>query len=68
MTLCGPEGQRTVPLKSIFTGRMRLSPGELIVQAHVPAWALNARHFHIKKTTNEKIDYPPGERDGPVEG
>lgn len=58
ITLFGPEGARTVPLHSVFDGRMRLRPGELAVQLHVPAWALPARHFHIKKTTHEKIDYP----------
>lgn len=58
ITLFGLEGERTVPLQSVFDGRMRLEPGEFIVQLHVPVWALSARHFHIKKTTNEKIDYP----------
>ncbi len=57
-TLFGPQGARTVPFQSIFDGRIRLRPGELIVAVHLPVWALSARHFHIKKTTNEKIDYP----------
>jgi CO/xanthine dehydrogenase FAD-binding subunit len=30
----------------------------MIVQVHIPVWALSARHSHVKKTTNEKIDYP----------
>ena len=25
---------------------------------HIPVWALKARHFHIKHTAQEKIDYP----------
>ncbi len=58
VTLVGPEGERVVAFQGVFDGRMRLRPGELLVQAHVPAWALCARHFHIKRTTNEKIDYP----------
>ena len=58
ITLIGPEGQRTLPFKSVFSGRMQLEPGELIVQVHVPEWALYARFAHIKRTTNEKIDYP----------
>ena len=57
-TLFGPMGVRTVPFQSVFDGRMRLRPGELIVAVHLPVWALSARHFHIKKTANEKIDYP----------
>lgn len=58
VTLFGLEGERIAPFRSMFDERMRLNPGEMVVQAHVPAWALCARHFHIKKTTNEKIDYP----------
>lgn len=52
------SGERTVPFQSVFDGRMRLSPGEMIVELTVPLWALSARHAHIKKTANEKIDYP----------
>lgn len=58
VTLFGPEGERQVPLAKVFQGRMQLLPGELLVRVHAPAWALAARHTHIKKTTNEKIDYP----------
>lgn len=58
VTVQGPEGQRTVPLQSIFPGSIKLKPGEFIVQVHIPEWALNARYAHIKKTENEKIDYP----------
>lgn len=58
VTLYGPEGGRTIPFADAFQGQMGLSPGELIVQVHVPAWALHARHAHIKRTGNEKIDYP----------
>ncbi len=58
LTLYGPEGERTLAFQSVFAGRMQLKPGELIVQVHVPDWALHARHAHIKRTTNEKIDYP----------
>lgn len=58
LVLCGPEGKRTVPFQSVFQGHMRLNSGELAVQAHIPDWALQARHAHIKITANEKIDYP----------
>lgn len=57
-TLLGPQGERTVPFRSVFDGRIRLRPSELIVAIHLPVWALSARYFHIKKTANEKIDYP----------
>lgn len=58
ITIYAPRGKRTVSIQNVFHGRMELNPGECIGQIHVPAWALSARHFHIKKTTNEKIDYP----------
>lgn len=58
VTLYGPEGERTAPFERVFQGRMQLSPGELAVHVFVPSWALSARHAHLKKTAQEKIDYP----------
>ncbi|NLV49171.1 MAG: FAD-binding protein [Clostridiales bacterium] len=58
VSLYGPQGERRIPFRSVFNIRMRLKPGEMMVQIHVPRWALSARHCHIKKTANEKIDYP----------
>lgn len=57
-SLFGPEGERRVPFADVFQGRLRPLPGELLVRVRAPAWALAAKHAHIKKTTNEKIDYP----------
>jgi CO/xanthine dehydrogenase FAD-binding subunit len=56
--LYGPEGFQTVAFNSVFSREMRLKTGEFIVQVQVPAWALNAPYYHIKKTAREKIDYP----------
>ncbi len=58
VTLFAPEGPREAAFADVFDGRMKLSPGELLVRVHIPEWALSARHAHVKKTTNEKIDYP----------
>lgn len=58
ITLHSPEGERTVPFESVFMEKMRLKPGEMIVSVHIPVWALSARFAHVKKTANEKIDYP----------
>lgn len=58
ITLYGPEAERTVPFENVFHGRMQMKPGEMIVQVHIPIWALSARYSHVKKTANEKIDYP----------
>jgi len=54
----GPEGERTLPFRRAFDGRMRLAPGELLTRVRVPGWALSARHAHIKQTARDKIDYP----------
>ncbi|HWQ51541.1 MAG TPA: FAD binding domain-containing protein [Terriglobales bacterium] len=58
VSLIGPGGERTLPLQSVFRERMRLFPGELVTGVHVPVWALTAPCAHLKKTANEKIDYP----------
>ncbi len=58
LTLFGPEGERRIAFDKVFKGRMELQPGELVLQIHIPSWALKARHYHVKKTQNEKIDYP----------
>lgn len=58
VTVNGPKGTRRVLFQSIFDGRVWLQEGEWMVQIHIPLWALQARHAHIKKTTQEKIDYP----------
>ena len=58
ITLFGSQGLRTVSFQSVFTGRMQLDTGEFIVQLHIPNWALLAPHFHVKRTANDKIDYP----------
>lgn len=58
VTLLGSQGLHTVSFRNVFQGHMQLSPGEFIVQIHVPGWAMQAPYFHVKRTTNEKIDYP----------
>jgi xanthine dehydrogenase FAD-binding subunit len=58
ITLFGGSGLRSIAFESVFSGRMQLDSGEFIVQVHVPDWALGAQHFHVKRTANEKIDYP----------
>jgi CO/xanthine dehydrogenase FAD-binding subunit len=58
LVLCGPRGIRTAAMKDVFDGRMRLGESEFIVQAHIPASVLQTKYFHIKKTAQEKLDYP----------
>lgn len=58
ITLYSSEGERKIPFQSVFNGRMQLKPGELVASVHIPLWVLSARYFHVKRTRNEKIDYP----------
>jgi len=58
LLLYGPEGARTCAFNEVFSRRMQLKPGEFVVQAHIPAWALNLPYIHVKKTARDKIDYP----------
>ncbi|MCK9479791.1 MAG: FAD binding domain-containing protein [Firmicutes bacterium] len=58
ITLFGPNGGRSASVESIFRRRLARNQNEMITQVRIPIWALDARHAHIKKTANEKIDYP----------
>jgi len=58
ITLYGPGGMREEAFNGIFQRRMHLNEGEFVAQVHVPAWALRAPYAHIKRTAQEKIDYP----------
>lgn len=58
VTLYSPNGLRTEKINSVFEQRMLLLYAEFVVSVQIPCWALQARFFHIKKTANEKIDYP----------
>ncbi|MEL7610272.1 MAG: FAD binding domain-containing protein [Bacillota bacterium] len=57
-TLYSRQGLRTVPFCEVFNGKMTYWPGEFLVCIHVPSRMLKLPHAHIKKTANEKIDYP----------
>lgn len=57
-TLFGVDGERTIPFTSIFQKEIQLIDGEILTHVAIPAWALSAKYAHIKKTANEKIDYP----------
>lgn len=58
LLLYGPDGMRTEGIQRVFHQRMCLKPGEFVAQVHIPVWALHAPYAHIKKTTQERIDYP----------
>lgn len=58
ISIFGGEGLKTVPFETVFDGRMRLMNAECITQIHIPRPLTQVPYFHIKHTTNEKIDYP----------
>ena len=49
---------RKLPLKEVFGERLRLPRGEFIVQFVIGSEYVSLPFVHIKKTKNEKIDYP----------
>ena len=58
ITTAGPQGLKKYPIRDLFKERLRLPKGELLLSAAVAREYISAPFFHIKKTKNEKIDYP----------
>lgn len=58
LVLAGPEGGRTVPIGELFSKRLVLGKGELLLQARVSAKATKARWMHLRRERGTRIDYP----------
>lgn len=58
IVLEGIDGKRIVPIMDVFDKRLQISKGEIIVQAIIDEKFLNLPSLHVKRTKNEKIDYP----------
>lgn len=54
----GPQGDRHVPINQIFKERMNLNKGELITQVITKKKYTSVPHIHVKKTRQDKINYP----------
>lgn len=52
------SGERQVPFRQIFRERLQLDKGAFLVQVMVEKGNLDLPYVHVKKTKNEKIDYP----------
>lgn len=52
------HGKRQLPLKDIFNKKLQIVEDEMIVQVIIKDKFLACPHLHIKRTKNEKIDYP----------
>ncbi|MCF6459826.1 FAD binding domain-containing protein [Clostridium sp. Cult3] len=58
IVLEGIKGSRTIPIMDVFFKELKISKEELIVQAIIDEKYLNLPSIHVKRTKNEKIDYP----------
>lgn len=56
--IAGPNGNRALPIGSIFDERMRLNRGEFIVQVRTHGSYLSRPYVHVKRTKQDKINYP----------
>lgn len=54
----GANGERKVPIKEAFYQRAMLKKGDFISRFAIDKKWLSAPYIHVKKTKNEKIDYP----------
>ena len=54
----GINGDRIVPVKEVFNGKSKLAKGEIIVQIVIEEKHLSLPYIHVKRTKNEKVDYP----------
>lgn len=52
------SGRRIVPLNKVFNKKLLLDEGEMLVQAIVKKKYVKFPYQHVKRTKNEKIDYP----------
>lgn len=58
ITLASNKGRRRVPLSEVFDKKIQLNKGEMIVQVIVNKKYTEFPYLHVKRTKNEKIDYP----------
>jgi CO/xanthine dehydrogenase FAD-binding subunit len=58
ITAVGPQGLKKYSIHDVFKERLQLPKGELLIYTAVARAFIEAPFYHIKKTKNEKIDYP----------
>ncbi len=56
--IAGQDGLQEYEACQIFDQRLQLKKGQFLVKVIIDQSYLNTPYFHIKKTKNEKIDYP----------
>lgn len=58
MITAGENGFRQTSIHEFFNQEVKLDLGELLVQVMVEQMDLNAPHIFVKRTKQEKVDYP----------
>ena len=58
VVIAGTDGIKKIPLRDVFDRRIQLNEGEMIIQTVINNQFLSMPYIHVKRTKNEKIDYP----------
>lgn len=58
VVIASSDGNKTLPLKDIFNEEMQLEEDDIILQLIINEKFLSLPYAHVKRTKNEKIDYP----------
>lgn len=58
VVIASPAGKTTLPINQIFNQRMQINNGEFIIQIRIPQKILSCPHIHVKRTKQDKINYP----------
>lgn len=58
IVIAGTDGIKKIPLRDVFDRRIQLNEGEMIIQTVINNQFLSMPYIHVKRTKNEKIDYP----------
>lgn len=58
ISIYGPRGMRLLNFSRGFDRGIKLNNGEFVYQIKIDKRMLNLPYAHIKRTSNEKIDYP----------
>lgn len=58
IVIADAEGNKTLPINKVFKERIRLNPGELLVQVRILKPYLSCPCVHVKRTKEDKIHYP----------
>lgn len=58
VTVAGPSGLTDYKISQIFDQRMNIPKGHFLICTTISKSLIQAPCFHVKKTKNEKVDYP----------